>query len=113
MAGPARRRPMTAGRRRAARRCWTAPGRRMARRTRPPPDRRGRTGRPDPRAPAPPIDTETPMTPRTLVLALLAPCLLAACANETAIPEATDSAAARTTAAAASKPSAPVTAFDG
>jgi hypothetical protein len=53
------------------------------------------------------------MTPRTLLLALLAPCLLDACANETAIPEATDAAAARTTAAAASKPGAPVTAFDG
>ena len=55
------------------------------------------------------------MTPRTLFLALLAPCLLAACANETAIPEATDTAAAaRTTAtAAASKPGVPVTAFDG
>jgi hypothetical protein len=53
------------------------------------------------------------MTPRTLVLALLAPCLLAACANETAIPEATDAAAARASTAAASKPAAPVTAFDG
>ncbi|MFC7473183.1 hypothetical protein ACFQS7_02390 [Dankookia sp. GCM10030260] len=53
------------------------------------------------------------MTPRTLVLALLAPCLLAACANETTIPEATDNAAARTANASASKPSAPVTGFDG
>jgi hypothetical protein len=52
------------------------------------------------------------MTPRTLLLALLAPCLLAACANETAIPEATDAAAGRA-AATASKPAAPVTAFDG
>jgi hypothetical protein len=51
--------------------------------------------------------------PRTLLLALLAPCLLAACANETTIPEATDSAAGRTTTAAASRPAAPVTAFDG
>ena len=59
------------------------------------------------------MDTETPMTPRTLLLALLAPCLLAACANETTIPEATDSAATRTTTAAASQPAAPVTAFDG
>jgi hypothetical protein len=53
------------------------------------------------------------MTPRTLVLALLAPCLLAACANETAIPEATDAGAARTASAAAGPPAAPVTAFDG
>ena len=48
------------------------------------------------------------MTSRTLVLALLAPCLLAACTNETTIPEATDAAAARTSTAAASKPAAPV-----
>lgn len=53
------------------------------------------------------------MTPRCLVLALLAPCLLAACTNETTIPEATDAAATRTATAAASPPSAPVTAFDG
>jgi hypothetical protein len=59
------------------------------------------------------MDTETPMTPRTLLLALLAPSLLAACANETSIPEATDSAATRTTTGAASQPAAPPTAFDG
>ncbi|WP_431272753.1 hypothetical protein [Dankookia sp. P2] len=53
------------------------------------------------------------MSPRTLLLALLAPCLLAACANETTIPEATDTAASRAAAATASKPAAPVTTFDG
>ena len=53
------------------------------------------------------------MPARTLFLALLAPCLLAACANETTIPEATDAAASRAAIAANSKPSAPVTAFDG
>ncbi|TDH58296.1 hypothetical protein E2C06_33335 [Dankookia rubra] len=53
------------------------------------------------------------MTPRTLLLALLAPCLLAACANETTIPEATDAAVGRAAATAASTPAAPVTAFDG
>jgi hypothetical protein len=53
------------------------------------------------------------MISRTLILALLAPYLLAACANETTIPEATDNATARTSAATASKPNVPVTAFDG
>ena len=53
------------------------------------------------------------MTARTLLLALLAPCLLAAFTNETTIPEATDTAAAKSAAATASPPSAPVTAFDG
>lgn len=49
---------------------------------------------------------------RGLFLALLAPCILAACVNETAIPEATDSSASRP-AALHSQASAPVTAFDG
>jgi hypothetical protein len=58
------------------------------------------------------------MTPRSLLAALLAPCLLAACVNETAIPEATDtSAARRSSTASAAGPAAPapppVTAFDG
>ena len=52
------------------------------------------------------------MPSRTLLLALLAPCLLAACVNETAIPEATDT-AARTASAPSGPPAAPVTAFDG
>lgn len=53
------------------------------------------------------------MPPRTLLLALIAPGLLAACVNETTIPEATDTAATRTASAASSPPTAPVTAFDG
>ena len=52
------------------------------------------------------------MTARALSLALLAPCLLAACVNETVIPEATTT-SARPAAAGPSQPSTPVTAFDG
>lgn len=52
------------------------------------------------------------MTARIRTLALLAPCLLAACVNETAIPQATDAPATRPGVAAAPA-SAPVTAFDG
>ncbi|TCZ63293.1 hypothetical protein [Roseicella aquatilis] len=52
---------------------------------------------------------------RTLLPALLAPCLLAACVNETVIPEATNAAAPRRTVASAAPtpPPAPVTEFDG
>ncbi len=55
------------------------------------------------------------MTARRLILAVLAPLVLAACTNETTIPEATDAtAAARTAAAAPARDAAaPNTAFDG
>lgn len=62
------------------------------------------------------------MTPRSLLAALLAPCLLAACVNETTIPEATDTSGPRRSSTAtatgattgAPVPAAPaVTAFDG
>ncbi|NOG71852.1 hypothetical protein [Roseicella sp. DB1501] len=52
------------------------------------------------------------MTVRILIPALLAPCLLAACANETVIPAATD-ADRPDRPAQASAPRPPVTEFDG
>lgn len=51
------------------------------------------------------------MTPR--ILALLAAAGLAACANETSIPQAADTARARPAGQVAAAPAAPVTAFDG
>jgi hypothetical protein len=51
------------------------------------------------------------MPARTRLPALLAPCLLLACANETVIPQATDMPAERPTQVA--PPAAPVTEFDG
>lgn len=53
------------------------------------------------------------MTARTRFLALLAPCLLAACVNETVIPAATEAQSGRPATAAAAAPAAPVTEFDG
>jgi hypothetical protein len=54
------------------------------------------------------------MTARAPFLALFAPCFLAACVNETVIPEATTTSnRAAAAAAASSQPSALVTAFDG
>lgn len=51
---------------------------------------------------------------RTLLPVLLAPCLLAACVNETVIPEATgDAAPRRSVAATPTPPPAPITEFDG
>ncbi|MDO9710009.1 hypothetical protein [Paracraurococcus lichenis] len=47
------------------------------------------------------------------LLALLAPCLLAACVNETVIPQATDAPGPARPAAAAAPAAGPVTAYDG
>lgn len=53
------------------------------------------------------------MTPRIRLLALLAPCLLAACVNENVIPAATEAQNGRPAATSAESAGQPVTAFDG
>ena len=53
------------------------------------------------------------MIPRTLLLALAAPWLLAACTNETTIPLAGDSPGARSAPARSAAPAPAVTTFDG